>query len=127
MSDFLTNLATELFGRIDGPMRLRFVIDPLVAAFFAVRAGLRDARENKPPFFWALATRPDHRREMLRQGWKDIAKLFVGAAVADVVYQYIELKSFQPVAALAVAIVLVIMPYLLLRAPVTRIAAKWGK
>ena len=47
-------------------MHLRLIGQPLVACILAVRAGLRDARENKAPYFWSLAFDPGHRRERLR-------------------------------------------------------------
>ena len=103
MDDFLTRVTNDLLGRIDGPMRLRLVVQPLVATVLAVRAGGRDAREGKPPPFWSLAFDPEHRRERLRQGWKDIATLFAAATILDVVYQLVALKRFYPGEALIVA------------------------
>ena len=102
-------------------MNLRLLVQPLAAAVFAVRAGLRDAREGRPPFFWALAYNPGHRRVMLREGWKDIAKVFVAALVLDVAYQVIRLNTVYPGEAIVVAFLLAVVPYLLLRAPVTRL------
>ncbi len=39
-----------------GPLKFRFVVQPLVAAVLALRAGIRDAREGRAPFLWALLT-----------------------------------------------------------------------
>ena len=38
-----------LIGRTDGPLNLRFIFQPTVAAFFAIRAGVKDARLDRPP------------------------------------------------------------------------------
>ena len=42
-------------------------------------AGLRDARAGRPPYFWAILTDPLHRRDLLREGWKAVARIFVVA------------------------------------------------
>ena len=42
-----------LVGRLHGPMTFRFIMQPLAASFLAVRAGLKDARERRPPFLWS--------------------------------------------------------------------------
>lgn len=96
MDDFVSRVFTDLVGRMEGPMKLRLIIQPLVAVCFAVRAGVRDAREGRSPCFWALAFNTGHRRELLGQGWKDIAKLFVAAVLLDVIYQFIALRTVYP-------------------------------
>ena len=121
MDEFLTHTFQDLVGRAYGPMNIRLVIQPLIAGFLAIRAGLRDARAGNPPYFWALAFDPEHRHELLRQGWKDIAKIFVAALVLDLIYQVIALHEIRFGQALPVAILLAVIPYLLLRAPVTRL------
>ena len=124
MEDFFTRVSENLIGRVHGPMNARIFIQASVAALLAIRAGLRDAREGRPPFFWALAFNPDHRRELLRQGWKDIAKVFIAALVLDVIYQLKVVGMVYPGEAIVVAFLLAVVPYLLLRAPVTRLFSK---
>jgi hypothetical protein len=124
VDDFFTRTFQDLVGRAYGPMHVRLIIQPLVAGFLAVRAGLRDARAGNPPFLWALAFSPGRRRELLRQAWKDIAKLFVMALVLDLTYQLIALHEFRFGQALPMAIMLAVIPYLLLRPPVTRLFSK---
>ena len=113
----------NLISRPSGLFGFRFVVQPLVAVFWAVRGGLKDYRENKPAYFWALFTQPAHRRELLRDGWHSVGKLFLAAIVIDFVYQIIALHWFYPVEALLVAMFLAIIPYLFVRGPVNRIAA----
>lgn len=110
-----------LLARIDGPMSLRFVLQPLMALFFAFRDGRRDAREGRSPYFWALFTEPGHRREMLESGWKSIGKVFIIAIALDLVFQYIVFENFRPVGAVIAGVILALVPYLLLRGPVNRI------
>jgi hypothetical protein len=44
-----------------------------------------------PHFFelWGLAFGPDHRRDLLRQGWKEIGNVIIVAVILDVLYQLI--------------------------------------
>ena len=57
-----------LLARIDGPMSLRFILQPLVALFFAFRDGRKDARAGRPPYFWALFTDPGCEVDIFKQG-----------------------------------------------------------
>jgi hypothetical protein len=117
------NLAwQEILARPDGPLAMRFYLQPLMATIFAVRDGLRDARMQRPAYFWALFTDPVHRTELLRSGWKSIGKIFVLAAVLDVIYQLIVLHALRPLETLVVSTLLAIVPYMTFRGPVNRIA-----
>jgi len=105
----------ELIARDHGPLFFRFICQPLVAMVFAIRAGRRDAREQRPAFFWRVVGDPTQRRTLLRQLWKDVGKLFLVAIVLDVVYQIIVLHWIYPVQTLIVATMLAIVPYLVFR------------
>ncbi len=124
MDDILMRFVENLNDRVTGPMKFRLLLQPAMAAFFAIRAGLNDARTGKPPYFWSLLTDPAHRTDMLKDGWKDVGKVFLIALALDVVYQIMVLKFVYPGEAIYVAFVLAILPYLILRGLVTRIARK---
>ena len=124
MEDLLTRIFENLIGRVSGPMKFRLVLQPLMAAIFAIRSGLKDAKEGRPAYFWAIFTQPDHRRDMLRDGWKAVGKVFVIAIIIDLVYQLIVFRWFYPFEALVVAAILAFIPYLLIRGPVNRIALR---
>ena len=115
---------SNLIGRIGGPMTFRLVLQPSVAIFFAIRGGISDAREGREPHGWAILTDSTKRMELLRESWQDVAKVFL-AAVIDLIYQVMELRWFYPEEALIVATCLALLPYLLLRGPVNRIARHW--
>lgn len=108
-------------------MSFRFLIQPLVALVFAIRDGRRDAREGRPPYFWALFTDAGQRRDMVASGWKSIGKVFIIAIVLDFVFQYIVFRDFRPVAALLAGLILALVPYLLLRGPVNRLMRRKAK
>jgi hypothetical protein len=110
-----------LIGRTIGPMKIRLILQPTIAAIFAIRAGLKDAREGLPPYLWSVFTNPADRHKMLGHGWKDVRKVFIIAFVLDVVYELIVFHWVYPVQALLVAFVLAIVPYAAIRGLVTRI------
>jgi len=118
----ITGFVTDLIGRIDGPMRFRLVLQPAMAAAFAIRDGWRDARQGRPPYGWALLAEPSHRRELLRDGWKGVSRVFVLAYGLDLIYQFVILHGFRPLQALSTAFLLALVPYLLLRGPMNRLA-----
>lgn len=122
MEDVLMRIVENLTDRVSGPLHFRLLLQPIMAAVFAIIAGLKDAKLGNPPYFWALFTTPAHRREMLRDGWKSVGKVFVIALVLDVVYQVIVLRFVFPGEAILVAFLLAILPYLILRGLVTRVA-----
>ena len=103
-------------------MNLRLIIQPAVATILAIRAGLRDARQNRGAFLWTVLFNPAHRRELLLQGWKDIGKVFLLAAILDVVYQLIVHRGVYTLELLITAVTLAIVPYILLRGLINRIA-----
>lgn len=121
MKEMLARWWLELVGRIDGPMAFRFILQPLAASIIAIRAGLKDAREGRPPYFWSIFYNPIQRRETIREGWKHIAKVFIAAIVIDSIYQIVVFRWFYPLQTLIVAIVLAVLPYLVIRGLVNRI------
>ena len=122
MDDSWTRIASQLVARVSGPLKFRLVLQPLMASFFAIRSGLADARAGKSPYFWGLLWDHGQRADMLKDGWKSVGKVFVLALVLDVVYQIVVLRFVYPGEAIIVAFVLAILPYLILRGPVTRLA-----
>ena len=122
MEDLLSRVVEDLVGRVSGPMKFRLILQPVMAALFAIRSGLKDAKENKPPYFWAMFTNPDSRANMVRDGWKSVGRVFIFGIIMDGIYQFIVFRWFYPVEALLVAAILALVPYLLIRGPVNRIA-----
>ena len=124
MEDLLTRIFENLIDRVSGPMKFRLILQPLMATILAIRSGLKDAKEGKPACFWALFTDSANRRDMLRDGWKSVGRIFILAIIIDVVYQFIVFRWVYPVEALLVAAILAFIPYLLIRGPVNRIARR---
>lgn len=94
---------------------------PLMAAFLAVRAGLKDAREGPPAFLWAIVTNPAERRRLMCSAVKDLGRILLVAVVLDTTCQLAVLRAFHPVQVLLVAVACALVPYFLIRGPVTRL------
>lgn len=123
MEDILMRIAHNLIDRVSGPMHFRVFLQPMMATIFAVLAGLKDAKAGNPPYFWAMFTQPAQRSEMIKYGWKQVGKIFILAVVLDVVYQFMVLHTVYPGEVIIVALILAIVPYLVLRGLVNRIAS----
>jgi len=117
----------NLFGRLDGPLHFRFIVQPLMATIFAIVDGVKDAKAGKPAYFWDLFFTSGHRKELIRDGWKRVGKIFVLAVILDVIYQLKFQGTLYPGEILIVALVLAIAPYLVLRGPVNRVVRLWEK
>ncbi len=126
MEDLWTRIAHNLADRVSGPLKFRLVLQPVMAMIFATLAGLKDAKTGKPPYFWSLFTNPAERAALLKDGWKSVGKVFVLAMVLDIVYQIIVLHTVYPGEVLVVALALAIVPYLIVRGLVTRVAGMGG-
>jgi hypothetical protein len=122
LGEILQRVWDSLIGRSSGPMNFRLIVQPAVATFIAIRAGLNDARAGRPAFLWAALSNPGYRPELLRQGWKDVGKVFILAMVLDSIYQLIVHRGVYVLEVLITATVLAIVPYVLIRGPVNRIA-----
>jgi hypothetical protein len=135
MEDLLTRVWENLIARTEGPMNLRFLLQPTMSLIFAIRAGLKDAKNGTVPYLWRFFFSGDNRTHIAKEGWKDFGKIFIVGMVLDVVYQLIvvyKVKSearFYPLESLIVAMTLAIIPYLLFRGPVSRVLTlmKWRK
>jgi hypothetical protein len=123
MEEILTRFVNDLVGRLTGPLTMRLFLQPAVAGFFALRDGLKDARDGRPPHFWRLMVGPpEARRRRARETWKAVFKVFIMAVVLDCVYQVIVMRWIYPVESIVTATILAIIPYALLRGLTNRVA-----
>lgn len=125
MEEMLSRMWQDLAGRESGPLTLRLIIQPTVALILAIRAGLKDGRHERLPYFWNILFNPADRKDLLREGWKDVGKLFIMASLLDVVYQLMVERWVYPLETLVVALVLAILPYILFRSLTGRLARRW--
>lgn len=111
----------DLFGRLDGPLHFRFIVQPLMATIFAVIDGVKDARAGKPAYFWALLSVSENRKQLVKEGWKSVGKIFILAIILDVIYQMKVHSTVYAGELLIVAFALAIVPYLVIRGPINRL------
>ena len=52
-------------ARASAPVKFRFVLQPLMAAFLAIRDGRKDASAGRLPYIWAVLGEPRDRRARL--------------------------------------------------------------
>jgi hypothetical protein len=121
VEEWLMSHWQELMGRQSGPLFFRLILQPIVAAVLAIRAGRNDVREGRPAFLWGFIRQPENRRILLRDACRGIGKLFLVGVGLDIVYQLIVLHGLRPVQSLIVATVLAVLPYLVVRGLTNRI------
>jgi hypothetical protein len=54
MEDLLIRVWNNMIARVEGPMNFRLFLQPTMATIFAIRSGLKDAREGRPVYFWSI-------------------------------------------------------------------------
>jgi hypothetical protein len=124
MDDLLTRFWAELVGRTTGPMMFRFILQPLMAMFYAYRDGLLDARSGRPPYLFTILTEPAERTELLAHGIKSVSRVIVLGVMMDTIYQSFVLGGrFRPLE-LVVVLLLAFVPYLMFRGPFNRLAGR---
>lgn len=122
MEEFITRVLENLNYRVAGPMHFRIYLQPLIASVFAVIAGIRDAKLGRPSHFRLMLSDSAHRAELMRDGWRSIGRVFIFAAVLDIIYQFIVERFVYPLEVLITALVLALLPFLIVRAIVSHIA-----
>jgi hypothetical protein len=123
MEEIVDRFVTNLLGRLSGPLTLRLFLQPTVAIVLAIRDGLKDAREGRPPHFWRMVTGPpEARQRRARETWRAVLKVFIVAVGLDCVYQVLVFRWVYPFEAMFTGVILAILPYMILRGTVTRFA-----
>jgi hypothetical protein len=124
IDDIWMRFLDNMVARVSGPMKLRLFLQPTMATIFAIRSGLKDAREGRPPFLWTVLTDAASRHYLIKDGWKSVGKVFILAMALDIVYQIIVAHFIYPLEVVLTASLLAIIPYICVRGLTTRIARK---
>ena len=126
MEEILARFIGNLLARLTGPLTMRLFLQPAVAGFFAIRDGVKDARDDRPPHFWRMVTGPpEARRRRARETRAAVLKVFVIATVLDCVYQVMVFRWIYPAESIVTAVILAILPYVVLRGVANRVARSW--
>jgi hypothetical protein len=102
------------FWRLDGPGYLRLILQPLTAILLGIRDGHLDAKSGLLPLHSRLFS-AGHGSRALRAGLTAIVIPLSLSVVTDGVVQYLVHDFVHPVAALVVGILLVGIPYAVIR------------
>jgi len=113
--------------RLVGPGKFRFVLQPLLATILGILNGIADARTGKPPFLYGLFFKREFRGELARSSLENLANLMLMSILMDAVFQWIILGVSHPGAAILAGPVLILSPYVKVRALANRIARLWKK
>ena len=121
LHDFHMRFWQEIVERPSGPLAFRFILQPAMASFLAIRDGWRDAQMHRPPYFWAIVHDPASRRARLREGLRAVLRVLVLGLAMDLIYQVVALHGLRPLETVVIALGLGFVPYLLVRGPAGRI------
>jgi len=111
----IARLWVNIVERPTGPMKLRFVLQPLMAALVAIRDARADARSGRSPYLATVLSNGAERAGRLREGANATARILLLALIMDGIYQAIVLDRFYPNEAVIIALVLAFVPYILIR------------
>src|SRR4051794_19156762 len=95
MLEMLIRLWDNLLARTEGPMHFRFFLQPAMSLFFAIRAGIRDAKNNTTPYLWRFIFSKDERLHSTKEGWKDVGRVFMVGVIIDIIYQLLVIYKFE--------------------------------
>ena len=118
---FSRRFLEDLPKRLTGPGRFRFILQPAVAIFLGIRAGISDAKARREPYLLSILFDSESRRALLKGAFEQLSVLIAMSILLDALSQFLILHEVFPGAALIVGPVLIALPYSLTRAVTNRI------
>jgi hypothetical protein len=115
----------DVIDRSHGPMTFRFFLQPTMAAIAALHDGIADARTGRRPYLHTILHDPAARAGRLQEGLFSISRIILFGFAMDAIYQWRVLGTFFPAEAVVITLILAVIPYLILRGPIGRIARWW--
>jgi hypothetical protein len=115
----------DIAERPGGPMSFRFLLQPTMAFIAALHDGIQDARVHRTPYLRAILREPVERGDRLREGLFATSRLVLLGLGMDAIYQWRGLGTFYPGEALLITFLLAVVPYLVLRGPISVIARRF--
>jgi hypothetical protein len=116
---------SDIFGRLHGPMTLRFFLQPTLGLVAAVHDGIRDVQGGHKSFFWTAWWDPKSEPGRLREGLNSTARMALIGFCMDIIYQFKVFDHFYPAEAVAMVLLLAVVPYFVFRWVVEHIARWW--
>jgi hypothetical protein len=118
---FSRRFLEDLPKRLTGPGRFRFILQPAVAIFLGIRAGISDAQARRAPYILGILFDSQGRQALLKGAFEQLSVLIAMSILLDALSQFLILHEVFPGAALIVGPVLIALPYSLTRAVTNRI------
>ena len=115
---------SDVFGRLSGPMTLRFYLQPTLAFVAALKDGIKDARLGHKAFFWSAISDPTLQRGRLREGLMATSQMILIGLAIDTIYQFRVFERFYPVEAVLMVVMLAVIPYFVFRWVVEHVARR---
>ena len=116
---------TDVFGRLHGPMTLRFYLQPTLAFVAALKDGIKDVRLGHKAFFWTALWDPTQPRGRLREGLTSTSQMALIGFAMDLAYQFKVFDRFYPTEAVMMVLLLAVIPYFVVRWIVEQVA-RWS-
>lgn len=105
----------DVFGRVHGPMTIRFYLQPTLSFVAALKDGIRDVRLGHKGFFWTALWNPSQPRGRLREGLISTSQMALIGFAMDAIYQFKVFHRFYPAEAVMMVLLLAVIPYFVLR------------
>lgn len=112
----------DIPGRLTGPGRFRFIMQPLIAIILGIRGGIADASAGRPPYLYGVLFHRGLRLQLMKSGFETVVNLLLMGILLDSIFQWIILGASYPGAAIVVGPTLIIGPYVFARAFSNRLA-----
>lgn len=123
--DTQSRLWHDVIGRSHGPMTFRFFLQPAMALITAFHDGIADARTGRRPYLHTILHDAGARGGRMQEGLVSIARIILLGFAMDALYQWRVLGTFYPAEAVAITLILAVIPYVIFRGPIDRIARRW--
>jgi hypothetical protein len=124
---FTRQFFSDMWARLSGPGRLRFIVQPTVAILLGARDSAKDASAGAPPFLRVIVSRGNSCTESLKSAFLSTRDLISVAVLLDLISQYLIFHTVHPGAALLLGPVLIGVPYAFSRAWANRIWTGRGR
>jgi hypothetical protein len=110
----------EIVERITGPLRFRFIVQPVIAVLLGMRDGRLDAKAGSPPYVLDLLIHPEHRGGLFSSAGGTLLTPVIVGTVLDAIAQYLIFESIRPLQAVVTGTVVMALPYAVSRGVVNR-------
>lgn len=114
----------DILLRFQGAGKLRFLLQPSVAAILGSINGRRDAARGRPGYLRRIISREAGWKESVQHGFNTISILLIVGILADIIFQYILLGVVHILPALFMGPLFISIPYTAARGISSRIKTR---